>query len=135
MTEFAVLCNFLDTASKGGTDRADAALKGVAKALTGAGEKGSLQFQLLSEKGTRHACLRLASKACTVAFEQEEKPDVELIVQEQTALEMLGGSLSPLEALLRGRMRFRGDAKLALRLLHLLASSSTARFHICATGA
>lgn len=134
MRQFATLRNFVEDTPKRAPDEFGPALEQVANALAGSGEKGYVQLRIVSRPEPFYACLDLSPKQCTMRFEKVEKPNLELITSDDTAWRILEGSLSPLEAFLRGKMRIRGDAVLGKRLLQIIASSPEAEFDICETG-
>jgi hypothetical protein len=99
------------------------------------GEKAVLQFQILDGKRQLFWSVRLGepNAAHAVQPHRADKPHFEVITRAETWWEVSAGTLSPLEAFLRGRMRWRGDLDLAERLLrHLAGSGGT--FDICKGG-
>ena len=134
MTQFATFRNFAKDMRKDSPDDLIPAFKQIAKALTDSGQKGTVQVRVVGEKGPRRACFKITPKLCELQMEEVEKPDIELIARNETARSILEGSLSPLEAFLQGKMRFRGDVALGKRLLRIVASSPDARFDICKIG-
>jgi hypothetical protein len=64
--------------------------------------------------------LRLGEQATTVSAERDERPDLEVILAEQTWWELAEGSVAPLEAFGRGRLRVLGDVRVARRFAGVL---------------
>lgn len=134
MTQYASLRDFAQDRAKRSGDELEHTLERVAKALADSGEEGLVQVRMVGEQGPRHFHFKLTPKRCALQMEAAEKPTLELITRRETAWSVLDGSLSPLEAFLRGKMRIRGDAALGRRLLRQLASSPSAKFDICEIG-
>jgi len=76
----------------------------------GAGDSGAV----------RSWSLELGPDACTVSAHRTHRPDLEVLVAEETWRRLADGTLSPLEAFGRGDMRVRGDIALASRFVRLL---------------
>ncbi len=134
MTQYATLRDFARVTVKRSPDGLKHTLEQVAKALADSGEKGLVQVRILGEQELRHFHFKLAPKRCTLQTERVEKPTLELIARNETAWNVLDGSLSPLDAFRQGKVRVRGDVALGLRLLRQLASSPNAKFDICKIG-
>jgi hypothetical protein len=64
--------------------------------------------------------LELGPDACKVSAHRTHRPDLEVLVAEETWRRLADGTLSPLEAFGRGDMRVRGDIALASRFVRLL---------------
>lgn len=95
----------------------------LAEMLKQSADNGSIQFRIVDKDQPRHWNLRLDAQGCSVRAEKVNKPDLEIITQAETWLQIAGGKLSPLIAFARRKMRIRGDEKLGKRLLKQLASS------------
>lgn len=95
----------------------------LAELLKQSKETGSIQFRVVDKDQPRYWNLRLDAQGCTVHFDRVNKPDLEIITQVETWLQIAGGKLSPLIAFARRKIRIRGDEKLGKRLLKQLASS------------
>jgi len=102
----------------------------LAELLKDSPDNGSIQFRIVAKEQPRYWNLRLDAQGCTVHVDRLDKPDLEIITQAETWLQIAGGKLSPLIAFARGKMRIRGDEKLGKRLLKQLASSE-GRTDIC----
>jgi putative sterol carrier protein len=102
----------------------------LAELLKQSKETGSIQFRIVDKDQPRYWNLSLDAQGCTVHLDRVNKPDLEIIAQAETWLQIAGGKLSPLIAFVRGKMRIRGDEKLGKRLLKQLASSE-GRTDIC----
>jgi putative sterol carrier protein len=135
MKQFATLRDFVKKTPRGSPGDLAKPLKKVAKALDESGEKGIVQCRILGAKDSNNFCLKLTPGQCSLEIKKIKKPNLELILRDKIAWDLLRGSLSPLEAFRHGKMRIRGDAPLGKRLLKLLASTQDAQFDICETGA
>jgi putative sterol carrier protein len=102
----------------------------MAELLKDSPDNGSIQFRIVDKDQPRYWNLRLDAQGCTVHVDRVNKPDLEIITQAETWLQMAGGRLSPLVAFARRKMRIRGDEKLGKRLLKQLASSE-GKMDIC----
>jgi predicted lipid carrier protein YhbT len=102
----------------------------LAELLKDSPDTGSVQFRIVVKDQPRYWNLRLDAQGCTVHLDRVDKPDLEIITQAETWLQIAGGKLSPLIAFARRKMRIRGDEKLGKRLLRQLASSE-GRTDIC----
>lgn len=70
--------------------------------------------------GGREAFVRLADGVVTVPENCRETPACTLIAEEDVALALIAGRLNPMRALMTGKVRVQGDAKLLMRLCRLL---------------
>jgi len=95
----------------------------LAELLKDSPDNGSIQFRIVDKDQPRYWNLRLEAQGCSVHVDRLDKPDLEIITQAETWLQIAGGKLSPLIAFARHKMRIRGDEKLGKRLLKQLASS------------
>lgn len=98
------------------------AFERLGELLEKSGERGRLQFQIRSAEARRYWSFELAAEGCRLRAEPVEKPDVEIITQAETWWQIADGTLSPVEAFGRGKMRIRGDLELAKRLYKKLAT-------------
>jgi SCP-2 sterol transfer family len=92
--------------------------------IGGSEVRARVQFGVLQGDGegetVRSWSLELGPDACAVSAERVHRPDVEVLVAEETWRRLADGTLAPLEAFGRGEMRVRGDIQLARRLVQLL---------------
>ncbi len=97
----------------------------LAQLLTPSKMKGTFQLRLLREgkmEGSSVSSVALgAAKAKPSA--KAAKPTVEVITTHEIWREIASGHLAPHDAFLGGRMRFRGDAGVAQKMLKHLAGS------------
>lgn len=87
--------------------------------------KGTLQLRLLREgkmEGSSVSSVAIGA-AKTKGGAKAAKPTVEVITTPETWSEIASGRLAPHDAFLGGRMRVRGDASAAQRMLKHLAGS------------
>ena len=68
---------------------------------------------------TRAYCLRVQGGEAAVLDSCPGEPDVSVEATEQQLLDLLNGKLSPMKALLLGRVKVRGDKKRLLKLAAL----------------
>jgi putative sterol carrier protein len=108
----------------------DGTFERMAELLKDSPDNGSIQFRIVDKEQPRYWNLSLDAQGCTAHFDRLNKPDLEIITNAETWLQIAGGKLSPLIAFARGKMRIRGDEKLGKRLLKQLASSE-GRTDIC----
>ncbi len=96
-------------------------LKRLSGALGRVGKSGTIQLTIGREKGEpRRWNLSLAAGDAKVSEGAHDKPDLELIVGEETWSRIAAGEMSPLAAFTGGKLRVRGDlalARLAVRAL------------------
>ena len=72
-----------------------------------------IQFSLREDQKQRHWCMTLGPDGGEASETQIERPDLEIITDKDTWLEIVEGRLPPIEAFGQGRLRIRGDLKLA----------------------
>jgi hypothetical protein len=92
--------------------------------IGGSEVRARVRFGVLQDDGegetVRSWSLELGPKACAVSAERVHRPDLEVLVAEETWWRLAEGIFAPLEAFGRGEMRVRGDIRLARRLVQLL---------------
>lgn len=101
----------------------------MAKSLQGASLSGVVRFTLLDEPQTQSFVISLHGKGAKVESEAK-KVDFEVITSAQTWLAIAEGKLAPLDAFTKGEMRVRGDYKLGIRIMKVLAASG-GRVDLC----
>jgi putative sterol carrier protein len=86
--------------------------------------------------GDQTSCVKLVLDAgkATTSSEAVDDPDVEIITTPDTWWEIATGKLAPHEAFFGGRMRLRGDARIAQDMLKQVAASPEGRTHLCTGG-
>jgi len=104
----------------------------VAKALHRLGEllapsqlHATFQLQLVHDtvgEQTSSVRLMLADGKATISSERIDNPDVEIITTPETWWEIATGKLGPQDAFFSGRMRLRGDTRVAQNMLKVVAS-------------
>jgi putative sterol carrier protein len=105
-------------------DELQATFSRMAELLADAGESGELQFRIV---GAEQRCY---SVALGQAHTKAERPSLEIVTRAQTWWEIAAGSVSPLQAMIDGKLRVRGDMELGERLLQHLAAAP-GRTSIC----
>ncbi len=65
--------------------------------------------------------LKVSKSGCSVTKGADKSNDIEVVVRAEEWWAICQGSLSPLEAVGKGALRFRGDPDLAVRLLEHLS--------------
>lgn len=85
--------------------------------------RARLHVGVMESKGDamRSWSLELGPDGCSVSAGRPERPDLEVLVGEQTWRQLTEGQVSPLEAFGRGRLRIRGDIRLAAKLVSQLS--------------
>lgn len=97
--------------------------KRIADLLENTGERGRIQFNIRIGEERQYWCLELDEKTCSVNKKKFEKPELEISTQAKTWLKVAEGTISPIEAIAKGKLSFRGDLELGLRLFKLLPST------------
>lgn len=97
--------------------------KRLADFVGNSGEHGQVQFKIGIGEKHQYWRLELDGKTCKVSTKKHDRPDLEILIRAETALQLAEGSISPIEAFGRGKMRIRGDLELGKRLYKLLAAS------------
>jgi len=126
-----------DLRSGGATSPGETLTK-LGQLLAAAKLKGSLQLRLVSsgssasDEGPVFNVTLAAGKAQS-GTKPVPKPSVEIVTTPETWNDIASGKLSPLEALVRGRMRLRGNQRLA-QLMFQHAAGSEGRTYICSRG-
>jgi putative sterol carrier protein len=109
------------------TERRESDLDGtfqrMAELLDKTGEHALLQIRVLNDEKHLHWCLELDEQGSRVRTELVQHPDFEVVTRAETWWQIAEGSLSPLEAFTRGKMKVRGDVELGKRILRRLAAS------------
>ncbi len=95
----------------------------IADLLQGAGERAQAQVWIQSGDERRSWNLQLDQDSCKVGTDEITNPDIEIFTQAETWGKIAKGEISPGEAALQGKLRFRGNVELARRLFERLASS------------
>jgi putative sterol carrier protein len=116
--------------TRGGKASIAETTKSLGEQLAVAGAKGTFRLSLAEGRGSAKATvydLPLGG-AKTKAAKSSAKPAVELITTPETWMEVASGRLAPHDAFLGGRMRVRGNAFTAQRLLKHIAGSEGRTF-------
>jgi putative sterol carrier protein len=98
-------------------------LRRMASALSKARERGRIHLRLAGATGESVWTVALGAKAPKVTAKAEGRPTVEIVTREETWARIADGVLSPLEAFVTGKLRLRGDAALAKRLVRTLSGN------------
>jgi hypothetical protein len=98
----------------------DSTFERLAELLGGSQIDATITFGLvpandLDADPARFWSLRLAADRTTVNAQRDAEPNLEIILAEDTWMQLAEGTLSPLEAFGRGRMRVLGDLRVARR--------------------
>jgi putative sterol carrier protein len=99
--------------------------------------RSTVQLRLVHDAtGDQTSCVRLTLDAgkATTSSEPLDNPDVELITTPEVWWEIATGKLAPHDAFLGGRMRVRGNTRVAQDMLKLVAASPDGRTHLCSGG-
>jgi putative sterol carrier protein len=89
-----------------------------------------IQFQITNGSQVEHYNIAIAKGQSKVQSEPSKNPDFEVLTSAETWWEIASGTLAPLEAMGKGLLRFRGDARLGVRILTHLAGTE-GRTQIC----
>jgi putative sterol carrier protein len=124
MREFVVLRRLAEPSA----GQLDSTFNKLAEFLADAGEKGDLLFRLVGD-GPRQYSVSLGKDKPTVG-RKADHPALEVVVTAQVWQQIAAAEISPLTALIEGKLRVRGDLELGKRLLRHLAGSE-GRVEIC----
>lgn len=83
-----------------------------------AGVECDVQFLLGGDKGGDWL-VTIRDQQCSVACERNESARLTVEAEAQDVLDMFLGTLDPMRAYMRGKVRFKGDMKLAMKLTSL----------------
>lgn len=95
----------------------------LAQLLAGAKARGEVQFKLVDGDIEESYSVPLGGKRTASSKRASKRPALEVFLKSETWSEIAEGKLSPLEAIVSGRMRVRGDVELGLRLMRHLRGS------------
>ena len=87
--------------------------------------EGLIQIRILKDGGRSFRHLDLSQKPCQVVKRKASQPDLEFITTEATWRKLADGSLSPIDAVHKGKMRFRGNLDLVKALLAKLVGAES----------
>jgi putative sterol carrier protein len=88
-------------------------------------ERFTLVLRVVHERAARGWSLEAGPERCTVTDRETAGPDLELILSLDSCRQLLNGRMSPLEAFCRGRMRVRGDLRLAREICRRLRGAGS----------
>jgi putative sterol carrier protein len=116
--------------TRGGKATIAETAKNLVEELAGSKTKGIFRLSLIAgkEKGPAVYDVPLGRAKAKGTTKASAKPTVELITTSETWIEIASGRLAPHDAFLGGRMRVRGNAFTAQRLLKYLAGSEGRTF-------
>lgn len=112
-------------------DDAGESLRALVRLLSSTPERGRIQLRLVGPSESQTWSVELGSKGVKAAKgakparsarRKDGAPDVEIVTRAQTWDDIAEGALSPLEAFVTGKLRLRGDAELAKRIVRELAA-------------
>lgn len=106
------------------TDDIAGSFQRMAESLGKTNFRGPIQFSIREGGKQRRWCLVSAGGGCRVSEDQVERPRLEILTDADSWMEVAKGKLSPLEAFALGKMRVRGDIKLARLLARRLQTKS-----------
>lgn len=86
-----------------------------AKLLKRGKDVGRLEVRLLGKSGSRSYTFDVLAGDCRVTQGTSDERDLEIVVSEETWVDLANGDLSPVEAYLTGRMEVTGDLEFAKR--------------------
>lgn len=94
----------------------NASYASLAKKLDGKRLTGIMQLSVRDGRKVTHRCLAMSPAKCEAFDHRAEDPDLEVLTDEATWDAISRGKISPMEAFVTGRMRVRGDIRLAHRI-------------------
>jgi putative sterol carrier protein len=83
---------------------------------------GVMQLTIIDGKEGRQHCLIMSPSGCEVLHDRADHSDLEIILPTDAWQQIASGVVSPLEVFGSGRMRVRGDLRLARSIVAALAS-------------
>jgi putative sterol carrier protein len=102
---------------------ASGSLEQLARQIGSARLTGVMQLTINDDGGGGlDRCLVMSPLGCEVLQDRADRPDLEIIVPTDTWQQIASGLVSPLEAFGSGRMRVRGDIRLARQIVGALPS-------------
>lgn len=96
----------------------------VCRRLGGSADTFTVTFRVDDASNERTWSFEAGPDGCRVTDSQESAPDLEIFLDVQTCKQLLSGSIVPLEAFGRGRMRVRGDVRLARKVVRRLQAGA-----------
>jgi putative sterol carrier protein len=87
--------------------------KQIAGALSKSKRTGVIQFTIHESGKMRQWCVGIAPNGCEATETAVERPDLEIITDTGTWVDIAAGRVAPLEAFGQGKVRVRGDIELA----------------------
>jgi putative sterol carrier protein len=109
--------------SREGSDDLGATFERLSELIGASKETTTLNFRIADDAGSHLWSVTTEPGGCSVTTELTRAPDLEVIVDAETWSQIANGSVSPLEALGRGKMRVRGDVSRARRIVRRLRRS------------
>jgi putative sterol carrier protein len=104
----------------------EATFRNMGKHLEAAGLDVTVHFEI----GSAVYALHVGHGASSVTRARATRPHLELITEEQTWIDIASGTLAPLDAVVTGKLRVRGDTRLGVKIIHQLAGTP-GRIDIC----
>jgi putative sterol carrier protein len=101
-------------AKAGASDIAESMETG-AKLLKRGKDVGRLEVRLIGARESRSYTFDVLAGDCRVTQGRSAERDLEVVVSEETWVEIANGDLSPIDAYLAGRMELTGDLEFAKR--------------------
>src|SRR5579859_5970526 len=83
-----------------------------------AGFNKTIQWDITGEQAGKWA-FKFADKTCELVRGGVEKPDLTMIMSDETWLAVASGQLDPMKAFMSGKVKTAGDMMLAMRLQQL----------------
>jgi putative sterol carrier protein len=113
------------------TQTVEESLQRLADLFSGGSSSGTVGFRIRSGSTTNHWSLHVRPGGSKVSKGPAQQPNLELLLSAETWLEIAAGGVSPLDMLTQGRLRVRGDLRLARDLLRAVATSPDAIVDPC----
>jgi hypothetical protein len=90
--------------------------------------QGLIRVSIREGDGLRSWWLELSPDGCRVVEARRESPTLELLTQADVWSQVASGELTPLEAFVMGKLRVRGDLRIARIFVRKLRDASPAPF-------
>jgi len=97
----------------------------MAEMLKSTDVPGKFQFQIFKGEEAAFFHIDVSKKSVKLNAKKVQKPDFEIITNDETWLEIATGTLSPLRAFLQNKIRVRGDVGIGERFLKQFSGSGS----------
>jgi len=109
----------------------ESSFRGLANGLKRADGRGLLHLRIQRGKSWTNRGFKFDGTRCRVTRKLDERPDVVVMMQDDTYRRIVSGELSPVDAFYDGAMRFRGRKAVAQAVLDSLMAAGEPAFEFC----